>query len=116
GRTLTLEASFCAADSTAPSHRHRLWSRIRVTLCASAPHQGGRDQRSFHPIVDTGPSMTSPQPGRTRPLLLVGMPRSGTTWTMRVLASDPSLLAVMEPDNEVRSAPAIWAKRGSGRF
>jgi hypothetical protein len=49
-------------------------------------------------------------------LLLVGMPRSGTTWSMRVLDADPSLYSVMEPDNEVRSAPAIWAKRRTGRF
>ncbi len=35
---------------------------------------------------------------------------------MRVLAADPSLYPVMEPDNEVRSAPAIWAKRRCGRF
>jgi hypothetical protein len=35
---------------------------------------------------------------------------------MRVLAADPSLEPVMEPDNEVRSGPAIWAKRATGRF
>ncbi len=52
----------------------------------------------------------------TRPLVLVGNPRSGTTWTMRVLEGDPALVPLMEPDNESRSAPAIWAKRGAGRF
>lgn len=60
--------------------------------------------------------MSSAVPGRQRPLVLAGMPRSGTTWTMRVLAADPSLYALMEPDNEARSAPAIWAKRHTGRY
>jgi hypothetical protein len=35
---------------------------------------------------------------------------------MRVLEEDPSLFPLMEPDNESRSAPAIWGKRRSGRF
>jgi hypothetical protein len=35
---------------------------------------------------------------------------------MRALAADPDLRSVMEPDNEVRSAPAIWAKRRTGRY
>ena len=35
---------------------------------------------------------------------------------MRALAADASLHGVMEPDNESRSAPAIWAKRRAGRF
>jgi hypothetical protein len=55
-------------------------------------------------------------PPEIRPLLLVGTPRSGTTWTMRALTADPSLRGIMEPDNESRSAAAIWAKRRTGRF
>jgi hypothetical protein len=58
----------------------------------------------------------TPSRGTTRPLVLAGAPRSGTTWTMRVLEEDPSLYPLMEPDNESRSAPAIWGKRRSGRF
>ncbi|MGO8871526.1 MAG: sulfotransferase, partial [Acidimicrobiales bacterium] len=60
--------------------------------------------------------MTGEPRHERRPLVLAGLPRSGTTWTMRVLATDPSLVALMEPDNEVRSAPAIWAKRHTGRY
>jgi hypothetical protein len=50
------------------------------------------------------------------PILLVGIPRAGTTWSSRVLAAGGSLYPVMEPDNESRSAPALWAKRRAGRF
>ena len=60
--------------------------------------------------------MTGPARTDARPLVLAGIPRSGTTWTMRALAADPVLLPIMEPDNEARSAPAIWAKRTSGRY
>src|ERR1022692_332767 len=50
------------------------------------------------------------------PILLVGIPRAGTTWSSRVLAAGGSLYPVMEPDNESRSAPALRAKRRAGRF
>jgi hypothetical protein len=49
-------------------------------------------------------------------LLVVGLPRSGTTWTAHVLAQAPGCTAVLEPDNEKTSAPAIAAKRNLGRF
>lgn len=55
-------------------------------------------------------------PSWRRPLVVAGVPRSGTTWAMRALEGDPSVLGLMEPDNESRSAPAIWAKRRIGRF
>jgi hypothetical protein len=35
---------------------------------------------------------------------------------MRVLEADRTLAPLMEPDNESRSAPAIWGKRRAGRF
>jgi Sulfotransferase family len=57
-------------------------------------------------------SASAPEP----PLFLVGIPRAGTTWTARVLSNEESLYPVMEPDNDARSAPAIWAKRRVGRF
>jgi hypothetical protein len=50
------------------------------------------------------------------PLLLVGVPRAGTTWTTHVLEASGSLYSVLEPDNESRSAPAIRGKRRTGRF
>jgi hypothetical protein len=59
----------------------------------------------------------SDTPGRhSRPLLLAGIPRSGTTWTMQVLGADPNLDPLLEPDNEGTSAPAIWGKKAVGRF
>jgi hypothetical protein len=59
---------------------------------------------------------TDPDDGRPRPIVIAGMPRSGTTWTMEVLGCDPSLLSFMEPDSEGHRASAIWAKRQAGRF
>jgi hypothetical protein len=57
-----------------------------------------------------------PTEARRRPLLIAGIPRSGSTWTQLILSSDPSTLLVMEPDSETKSAPAIWAKRRLGRY
>ena len=59
-----------------------------------------------------------PQQGsaRRRPLLIAGIPRSGSSWTQVILSRDPSILAVTEPDSETKSAPAIWAKRRLGRY
>ncbi len=37
--------------------------------------------------------------GSTAPVLLTGMPRSGTTWVGRVLTADPSVFEVYEPFN-----------------
>lgn len=51
-----------------------------------------------------------------RPLVIVGMPRSGTTWVKEVLETDPSLYSLMEPDSEGHRASAIWGKRRAGRF
>ncbi len=59
--------------------------------------------------------MTEP-PGGPRPLLLAGIPRSGTTWAMQVLETAGGVPALLEPDNEGTSAPAVRAKRGAGRF
>lgn len=53
---------------------------------------------------------------RRRPVLVVGLPRSGTTWTESVLGTAVGATVVTEPDNEKLSAPAIWAKRRLGRF
>lgn len=46
-------------------------------------------------------TMTSggPSPSR-RAILIVGPPRSGTTWTGHVLSADPAAVYIHEPDNE----------------
>jgi hypothetical protein len=51
-----------------------------------------------------------------RPILVIGLPRSGTTWTETILGTAVGASIVSEPDNEKLSAPAIWAKRSLGRF
>jgi len=60
--------------------------------------------------------MTTVDPDARPPLVLVGMPRSGTSWTMAAIATDSSLYRVQEPDNETRTPSAIWAKHRTGRF
>ncbi len=51
-----------------------------------------------------------------RPILILGLPRSGTTWTMRVLSAGPGTTPVGEPDNEDKSPAAIHAKHQVGRY
>lgn len=65
--------------------------------------------------------MTDPVAGSTpdlhqRPLVIAGMPRSGTTWTQQALECDEHLYSLREPDSEADCASAIWAKRATGRF
>ncbi len=62
------------------------------------------------------PEAPPPAAVRRRPLLIAGIPRSGSTWTQVILSRDPSILVVTEPDSETKSAPAIWAKRRLGRY
>lgn len=51
-----------------------------------------------------------------RKLLIVGPPRSGTTWVGRVLAATPGTRVVHEPDNELIDSFALRAKAGRGRY
>lgn len=75
----------------------------------------GAQPTAVSSVVHEAP-MSAAAGHRTRPLLLAGIPRSGTTWTMQVLGADPNLDPRLEPDNEGTSAPAIWGKKGAGRF
>ena len=52
----------------------------------------------------------------TRPVVIVGLPRSGTTWTLRVLGQAHGTLSVLEPDNEDKQPTAIVGKRRAGRY
>jgi Sulfotransferase family len=56
--------------------------------------------------------MTEPNP----PILIVGLPRSGTTWTMRALTSGPGTTPIGEPDNEDKVPASIHAKHTVGRY
>jgi hypothetical protein len=53
---------------------------------------------------------------RAKPVLVLGLPRSGTTWTAQMLACAPGTVAVMEPDNEKAWASAVAGKAPVGRF
>jgi hypothetical protein len=91
-------------DGSAPGGRSGPMQRLRVAQAVTLSSE-----------VHKAPmSATAGRP--SRPLLLVGIPRSGTTWTMQVLGADPNLQPVSEPDNEGLSAPAIWGKKAVGRF
>jgi hypothetical protein len=52
----------------------------------------------------------------SRPILIVGLPRSGTTWTLRALAGAAGTVALLEPDNEDKYPAAIHAKHAVGRY
>jgi hypothetical protein len=52
----------------------------------------------------------------TRPILIVGVPRSGTSWTMQALGKADGAQKVLEPDSEDKWPAAIHAKRKLGRY
>ena len=54
--------------------------------------------------------------GRTRPVVVAGLPRSGTTWALTALGTSPGCRAVPEPDNEDNVPSAIHAKHRHGRY
>jgi len=49
-------------------------------------------------------------------ILVTGLPRSGTSWVGKVLASADDRLLLHEPDNDLRSLEAFFRKRPYGRF
>jgi len=51
-----------------------------------------------------------------RAVLVVGVPRSATTWVQYVLSKTAGARSVYEPDNESLHAAAMHAKRELGRF
>jgi hypothetical protein len=53
---------------------------------------------------------------RRRPVLVIGPPRSGTTWVEEVLGSTGDACTIHEPDNETINPFALRAKSRLGRF
>src|SRR5687767_8472583 len=49
-------------------------------------------------------------------VLVVGAPRSGTTWVAESLRHGAGCRYIQEPDNERHAPAALHAKRGLGRF
>jgi hypothetical protein len=62
------------------------------------------------------PNKVGETSGRRRPLVIAGIPRSGTTWTLEALECDDTLYSLSEPDSEGSRSSAIWAKRHTGRL
>src|SRR5581483_4630914 len=60
------------------------------------------------------------RPGRMtagpRPVVIVGLPRSGTTWTLQALGTSPGVRRTFEPDNEEWHPAAIHGKHRLGRY
>lgn len=52
----------------------------------------------------------------TRPVLIVGVPRSGSSWGLKVLGRTRDAVRFNEPDNEHRHVEAVRAKEGLDRF
>jgi hypothetical protein len=53
---------------------------------------------------------------KTRPILVTGVPRSGTTWISHVLSLSSDAWLVHEPDNERNTLLASYAKRNLSRM
>src|SRR5205823_1469687 len=51
-----------------------------------------------------------------RPILVAGLPRSGTTWVGEVLGHTAGARYLHEPDNHLLRPEAWWAKRGLGPY
>ncbi len=51
-----------------------------------------------------------------RRVLVVGVPRSGTTWIARMLAAAPDVDYFHEPDSEMFRPHALWAKQRFGLY
>jgi hypothetical protein len=58
----------------------------------------------------------NPAADRAVPVLLVGSPRSGSTWVGEVLGHASDVRFVSEPDNETQHPFAVRAKAGLGRW
>lgn len=54
--------------------------------------------------------------GERRPIVIVGLPRSGTTWTLQALGTSPGVRRTFEPDNEEWHPAAIHGKHRLGRY
>jgi Sulfotransferase family len=51
-----------------------------------------------------------------KPIVIVGLPRSGTTWTLQALGTSPGARRAFEPDNEEWHPAAIHGKHRLGRY
>ncbi len=51
-----------------------------------------------------------------RPIVIVGLPRSGTTWSFQALWHAMGMRRIAEPDNEDKNPAAIHGKHGLGRY
>jgi hypothetical protein len=77
-----------------------------------------QDPGNMHPELISGVdfSIHEKTAAEARRILLVGIPRSGTTWVGAALGSAPKTIFIDEPDDERRWPQALHAKRGISRY
>ncbi len=59
---------------------------------------------------------TTPAVAGLKPIVIAGLPRSGTTWTLQALGTSPGVRRTFEPDNEEWHPAAIHGKHRLGRY
>lgn len=71
----------------------------------------------MHPLGSRAPrGASSTAQSGLAPLLILGAPRSGTTWIEQILGATARAHVIHEPDNETCDPYALRAKRTLGRF
>jgi hypothetical protein len=70
----------------------------------------------FATLLAQIPAVAESAPSSSRPLLVAGAPRTGTTWIAQVLSRAEGVAWINEPDNEWPNTYALKAKRSLGRF
>ena len=86
-------------DRSAPGGRSDPMQCLRVAQAATPSWEGHKAP------------MSATTSSHSRPLLLVGIPRSGTTWTMQVLGADPNLDPLRSPTTKARRRRRSGARR-----
>jgi len=79
------------------------------------PNLPGEARRS-DTIPCRAPSMRHAMTTGSRPIVIAGLPRSGTTWTLTALSEGVGIRPAPERDNEDNNPSAIHAKRRLGRY
>lgn len=77
-----------------------------------------QDPANLYPEIISGAdfSIHEKEFADSRRILLVGIPRSGTTWVGSALSAAPRTIFIDEPDDERRWPQAMYAKRHLSRY
>jgi hypothetical protein len=79
-------------------------------------HAEQYEHQARSPVTDLSTADRAPDDAREPPILVLGVPRSGTTWVGKVLALGYDARFVNEPDSEHKDPFAFKAKLDLGRF